>query len=288
MGLHGGKYARVNGIDTMRQWTIQESERQPKAVASNTLLGTARRRGVRAWSGTYQAYGAKPVTGIMPGNVFAFEGYGAPNNDLAGGAGLLYSGDAMVNSVAISWNWKGGEIIAHTVTFSGIMELIKEDGADPGDDVPPVLPEVGGTRLEYAMYDSASYARLPNLTNMTLTLSAIVHDYVNADTYVEPHMWTGRVSGPIDWTLSAGQEDVNRLAAGGMFDAGDFVNLRAYTSATEFWQLKYGIARDFTGITVSRETGAVIARTLNFDMNAYYGSTAGEIKLPGGTQWWPF
>jgi hypothetical protein len=46
--------------------------------------------------------------------------------------------------------------------------------------------------------------------------------------------------------------------------------------------------RDFSGITVNRETGAIIARTINVDMAAYYGSNAGQILLPGGTQFWPF
>jgi hypothetical protein len=287
MGLHSGKFGRVNGVDSMRQWTINETERQPKAVASNTLLGTARRRGVRSWTGSFQAYGEKPVSMCMPGTVFAFSGYGAPDNDLAGGTGLLYEGDAIVDSVEVRWNWQNGEILSYTVNFSGHLELDKTaSGADPGDAVSPNLPIVGGTKIQYAMYDLGVYTTLANLTDARLTISSQNNDYVNSSTYVSPTLWTGRSGGPIDWTLAITQQDVDRAAP--MFDIGDFVNLRLFTDASLYWQLKYGIVRDFSGITVNRESGEIIRRTINIDMNGYYGSNHGEIKFPGGTQWWPF
>lgn len=287
MGLHSGKYGRINGVNTMRQWTINEEEAQPKGIASNTLLGTNRERGVRKWTGSYQAYGAVPVAGIMPGSVFSFVGYGSPGNDVSGAVGQRYEGDAIVDRVVINWNWQGGEMLSHTVNFNGNLVLTKNAaGADPGDTVAPVMPPVGGTKLQYSLYDLAAFTTLPNLTSMSLTLSASNNSYVNSSTYLSNRLWTGWVGGPIDWTLTVQQQDDERVT--GIFDIGDFVHLKAFTDATQFWSLKYGIVKNFGNYTVNRETGAIISRAITFDMKAYYGSAAGAIALPSGTQWWPF
>lgn len=284
MGIHSGKYGRINGIDTMRQWTIAEQAAQPKAVASNTLLGTARKRGVHSWNGSYQAYGAQPVP--MPGNIFHFKGYGAPSNDTAGSSGTTYEGDAMCSQVSIAWDWKAGAIIGHTVTFAGHLELTKESAADPGDSVTPNLLETTGTKVQWSAGSLNSFADLPNVTQATLNISALVEAYVNSSTYVNGKAWTGQKSGPIDWNLSIGQQDDERLTS--IFDIDDVVEIKLFTDSTHFWKLTYGIVRDFGGITVNRETGAIIARTINVDMNGYYGSTHGAIVLPDTTQWWPF
>lgn len=287
MGLHSGKWGRVNGVDTMRQWSISEVARHPKAVASNTLLGTARRRGVRSWSGSYNAYGEQPVAGAMPGQIFSFEGYGAPNNDVSGGDGLLYQGDACIKSVAITWDWKGGNILSHVVNFDGHLELVKEDGPDPGDAVVPNLKEIAACKIDYAMFDLGVFTTLPNITTATLTISSTNSAYVNSSTVIGGVIWTGCTGGPIDWTCAIAQEDVNRLPAD-IFDIGDSLDLKLFTTASEFWRLTHGMVRDFTGIRVNRETGEIIARTINVDMNCYYGSTPGTITKPGGSQWWPF
>jgi len=285
MTVHGGKRGRVNGVNTMRRWSIVEQERQPKAVASNTLIGTARRRGVRAWSGSYEAYGEQPIAGAMPGETFALSAYGAPANDVSG-AGLLYEGDCVVKQVRVKWDWKSGAILSHTVDFDGHLELEKVSGADPGDAVSPNLKQVGGTKLLWAANTGTPATELPNLTSMELTISAAVADYVNSSTYINSVLWTGRKAGPIDWSLKIMQEDDERLT--GVFDIGDFVNLRLYTDDTLFWLLTTGLVSGFSGITVNRESGEIMGRTIDIAMNAYYGSSAGVVKLPGGTQWWPF
>lgn len=285
MTVHSGKRGRVNGVNTMRRWSIVEQERQPKAVASNTLFGTARRRGVRSWTGSYEAYGEQPVAGAMPGETFAFSGYGAPSNDVSGN-GLLYEGDCVVKQVRIKWDWKSGAILSHNVDFEGHLELDMADGADPGDAVTPNLKQIGGCKLLWAANTGTPATELLNLTSMELTISAAIADYVNSSTYINSVQWTGRKAGPIDWTLKISQEDDERLT--GIFDVGDFVNLRLFTDTTNYWELTTGLVSGFSGITVNRESGEIIARNIDIGMNAYYGSTAGVVKLPGGTTWWPF
>lgn len=286
MTVHGGKFMRINGIDTARLWTIVEQATQPKAVASNTLLGTARKRGVHSWNGTYQAFGAKPL--VMPGSTFHFIGYGSPDNNVSGGTGLRYDGNAMCQRVVINWDWKTGAIIGHTVTFAGDLELDKATGSDPGDSVTPNLPETTGTKILWGANTTTPATELPAVVSAQLTISALTESYVNSSTYINGRAWTGQVSGPIDWSLQIQQEDTERLT--GIFDIDDVIGLRIFTDSTLYWELAYGIVRDFSGITVNRETGAIIRRTINVDMNAYYGSNAGHVLYPdvSHTQWWPF
>lgn len=283
MGLHGGKFGRVNGIDTMRLWTIMEQAAQPKAVASNSALGTMRKRGVHSWSGTYQAYGATPVA--MPGSIFSFQGYGCPTDDVSGN-GLVYEGDAMVSQVVITWDWRTGALIGHVVTFAGHLDLGKSLAADPGDATEPALLETTGTKVQWSAGNLSSFAELPNVTNASLTIKAAVEAYVNSSTYVGGKAWTGQVSGPVDWSVQIGQQDDERLT--NIFDIDDVIELKLFTTSALFWQLKHGIVRDFSGITVNRETGAIIGRTINVDMNGYYGTTRGAITKPGAIAWWPF
>ena len=183
MGVHSGKFGIVSGKSTVRQWTIAEQASQPKAVASNTALGTARKRGVHSWNGTYQAYGAQPQ--VMPGDTFNFIGYGAPTNDTHGGTGLRYEGDCVVSGVSIAWDWKAGAIIGHTVTFAGHLELTKTAaGADPGDTTVPTIPETTGTKIQFSLANLNSFTDLPNVTNCTLNINAMMEAYVNSSTYI--------------------------------------------------------------------------------------------------------
>lgn len=284
MGLHSGKYSVINGVPTSRLWTISDKTAQPKGVASNTRLGTLRRRGVNSWEGSYRAYGGQPA--VMPGELFNFVGYGSPTNDVAGAAGLRYSGDAVVRSVAVTWDWRTGAIIGHTVQFVGSLELVQASGADPGDAVVPDAPETTGTKFQYSPGNTNTFVDIANLTQGTLTVTAAVHTFVNSSTYVNGRAWTGARGGPIDWTLSAGQEDEDRLT--GIFAKDDVVELKLFVSSTAFWKLTHGIVGDFSGITINRETGEIMSRTLNVAMNGYYGSTLGSIILPDTTTWWPF
>ena len=291
MTVHSGKYSNVNGIGTMRQWTIEERSAQPKAVASNTAQGTARKRGVHSWTGSFQAYGVNPP--VMPGDTFSFVGYGAPVDDVIGSNGQRYEGDAVVSQVTLAWNWKSGALIGHNVSFDGHLELLKTAAGDPGDASAPQLFETTGTKIQWDLNDGSAYKELPNLVSAQLRLSLPVESYVNSSTYVgsPPAAWTGRRAGAgVDWNLSISQEDDERLDATKIWQIDDVLKLRLFADATTYWQLTYGRARDFTGITWNRETGAIMARTLNVDMNGFYagGAGMGQIVMPNTTVWWPF
>jgi hypothetical protein len=67
------------------------------------------------------------------------------------------------------------------------------------------------------------------------------------------------------------------------------IELKMFDSLAAFWSLKWGIVKEFTGITVDRETGAIIQRTCNIEWMGFDAAgVAGEIKLPAaGSTFWP-
>lgn len=289
MTVHSGKYGIVDGKSTVRQWSIVEQEAQPKGVASNSRLGTFRRPGVRRWNGNYQAYGATPA--VMPGEQFAFKGYTAPVNDIAGSTGMTYSGNAVVRSVAITWNWRNAAILSHQVNFEGHLALTKANNIPVPDASAIDSPSVIGCKFTWDKATPAALQDIINLTQGVLTISSEVQTYVNSHTVIGVGAgmvcWTGAVGGPIDWSLALSQEDDSRGLANDLL-IGDLIQLKLYTiPGGANWDLQYGIVRDYSGITVNRETGSIIGRTINVDMVANNGSTLGHINRPDGTTWWP-
>lgn len=283
MTVHSGKNANVNGVPTMRQWSIEERVTPARATASSTKQGVQRKKGVRAWSGSINCYGATPI--VLPGQSLSFIGYGAPTDDVSGN-GHRYSGTAYCNSVSVNWNWKSAEIISHTINFVGHLALTKALGADPGDTTVPDTPPVVGTKLEYKKVGGA-FVELANLTSASLTLTRQIQSYVNSSTLVTGVCWTGqRVGAPMDWTLALQQEDDERVDAA-MFDIGDDLELKLYADATAYWSLVWGYVEGFTGITVDRESGAILSRTINLGMDCYYGNNDGEVITPSAVTWFP-
>lgn len=286
MSVHSGKFGVVNGMSTVRNWSITDSMAPKNYVASNTLFGTGRRRGVETWSGNFSHYGHTPS--VFPGEQFEFIGYTAPNNDVTG-PGLRYKGQALVENIQLNWNWGGGDIISAVVNFQGHVGLtIQAAGNELYDLVVPTVPPIYGTKIMYST-NGVDFVEWENLATAQLTISCALQEYVNSSSVVANRIWTGRKSGPIDWTLAVTEQDVDRSK----FSKGDDLILRLYVSATEYYELKWAQVAEFTGITVDRETGAIIQQTVNLNMNGFdpaalsYNGSVGHILLPDGSQWWP-
>jgi hypothetical protein len=280
MAEHSGKWGLVDGQSTIRNWTFVETSAPRTAVTSNTQHGTARKRGVKDWSGSFSQYGDAPA--VMPGETFAFKGYTAPTDDVSG-AGITWEGTAIVDQIVITWNWETAEIITIDVTFSG-HGAVTQTSNTLTDATVPDLPETCGTKIEFDVAITVPvWTEWTELVSATLTITANNQTVINSSTA----NWTERKAGPIDWTLAVVQDDVDRASQA--FDLDDeVVQFRLYTNATEFWLLQFGMIREFTGITVDTETGAIIRQTVNIDMNAHDGTSIGNITLPGaGAAWWP-
>ena len=278
MGAHSGRFAVIDGVDTVESWSANILSAPQAYIASNTKGGTGRVPGVMDWNGSFNQRGGSPVH--MPGDLFDFKGYTAPNTDILGVDGAYYEGEAIIDQVQITWNWTTGEPIAIVSNFSGNGEV--EEGSDITTDVtdPAVLSPTGLRFTLGADEESGSDDDLCT-SQAQLTITAANPSYVNSCT----NNWTRRKAGPIDFSGSLTMHNDSGLAL--PFAIGDDVELWGYVSAAAYWILKWCHIDSFTGITCNR-AGEIITMTVPFSMNGFNPS-AGQIRLPGaGSDWWPF
>jgi hypothetical protein len=282
MGIKSGKYGAVDGISTMRNWGVNETSGTKKFGASNTLGGAGRRRGNRDWTGSIGHYGGKPL--VMPGDLFTFTGYTTPDSGISG-AGKTRVGPAIVENIAVNWNWESADPVNTVINFAanGVLATGSGDISDVSNiDVPS--PIGGGVRILAA--GGSSYGTLCPVVSAALNVIAENKAYTNSCSSGQ----TQREPGNIDWNLALviQEHDIDQLP----FAIDDYIGIQIDVGeeADNFWQLTYGIVKDFTGIVVDRETGNIIQVTVNIEMSCDDNdSNIGEIILPGeSTPWWPF
>jgi len=290
MSAHSGKFGVVNGADTIRNWALEQTSASQPFVASNTRGGTGRRRGVKDWTGNYGSYGSLPP--VMPGDEFAFEGYTAPDDDAWGSDGLTYYGQALATQLALTLNFEAAEIWNYTTTFGGHGALARKSDIVT-DDTDPAAPTPLDSRLLILDPDrsilgsdtgSASGGAEFCASSCDVTLTVPDNPYANSCT----DGWMERKAGPLDFTGSILVHDIDPDSFG--LEIGDDVILQMWVDATDYWEFTWVHIKDFTGLTVDRETGAIMSMTIAFEMNGFVdGLGDGQILLPGTpeTPWWP-
>lgn len=285
MGVHSGKFGVIDGVSTMRNWQIADVMTAKRFYASNTQGGAGRRKGIREWTGSFAQYGAEPL--YLPGETFDFAGYTAPDNDTLAGVGTVYEGTVMVDNIAITWDWRNGELLSMVTNFSGdgVLTITDADTA-LSDATFPDPPEVAGTKVQ--MGTNPTYNDVPNLATAVLTLTAENQSYVNSSCYDagSGHVWTKRKMGNVDWTLALTIDETVRTGTGIPLINGS-EEWKLFINATEFWHLKWGRVENWTGINVDIESAAIIGGTVNIGMDGHDGSSAGSIILPDLSTMWP-
>jgi hypothetical protein len=276
MGIHSGYLGIINGLSTVREFTLNDNMEVKKFIASNTLSGSGRVKSIKSWGGSINLYGDIPP--VMPSETFTFLGYTAPTTGVKGTNGMRHTGTAIVDSVVLTWNWQNGEIISNVLNFSGHLGLTSAVGAAVADATTPDVNGICGTKIQTST-DGVTFTDLDNVATATLTISAMNQAYVNSSTTC----LTGRLPGPIDWTLGINRQDDVFFGT-----KGDDYQLKLFTNATEFWLLKWGILKDFTNLQVNIESNAIVSHQMNFEMQGVVGGVAGKIEKPGVTVWWPF
>lgn len=271
--IASGMLALLDGISTVRNFNLTDTQNNPPIRASNTQSGTARRKGIKSWSGSYGSYGATPL--YMPGEFFDFKAFMPPPTLVPNDDCEAYSGSAIVDSVAITWNWTSGEVLSHVVNFSGHLGLSLLSAQQGIDATDVEALEVCGTKWQYSI-DGTTWYEWPTLAQAVLTITAANQAYVNSQTACE----TGRVAGPIDWTLALTEQNCQRLESNYPTKGNDY-QFKGFVDATDHWRLKWGKLKDFTNIQADVESGAIIGRTANIEMNGIVGSTVGRIYKPG-------
>lgn len=277
MAIHGGAKGVVDGVSAVRNWQISDDGQLSRFVNSATALGSGRRKGIQQWNGNYACHGAVPAH--FPGEFFTFLGYTAPDDNVSG-VGLTYGGEAVVDAIGINWDWASGNVIEHSLGFSGHLALTATAADTEVLDATVSDPEpVGVTKIAYSA-NGSDFTDLTDLTQASLQIQAANSSYVNSSTA----SGTGRIAGPIDWTASINIE--SSVMGHGLTKFNDYV-WRFYVTATTYYELKWGQVKGYTGLVINPETGQVISHTINIEMNATKSAALGFIKKPGAVTWWP-
>ena len=273
-GPLGGRYGVANGITALRNWTINDNGTLAAYVNSATAIGQGSQPGVSSWTGGYSNHGHTPP--VLPGELFTFEGYTAPDDGIFGNVGYKYAGNAIVDSVAINWDWTSGTVIENQTSFLGVENITPSPGGypwtDPGSDDPP---PVCGTKIEYSV-DGSTWTELDHIMQASLQITNNVQSYVNSTT----NCGTGRRAGTVNFNCSIVLQDT--YFGGGLTKFGIY-QFRMYVNDTEFWLLKWARVQEFTGLQVSPETGAIIQHSVSLGMSARKSGVLGSIKAPGAS-----
>jgi len=278
-----GKYGAADGIACLRNWSINDLAELKEYACSATQGMKGRQAGIRDWNGSYEAYGAQPV--YMPGECFEFSGYTAPSSidcGLGSGTGPTYTGDCVVEQVQIVWNWESSENIVVTTQIQGNGELVLATG-EILDEAPAIILPTRNSK-GFFLWDGAQELELC-VKSGTLTFTSDVKDFANSCTAG----WRNRQPGILDWTLSCESDDDDRSTLQDL-EPNDIVWLRLYINQTEYYDLKWGMVQDFSGLTVNVETSDIISQTLNIASSPADPDTGdlGAIILPDLTQYWPY
>jgi hypothetical protein len=269
-GALSGRFGVVNGVSTVRNWSINHISTPQKFVASNTKGGAGRRHGVQDFNGSFGGYGYAPP--VMPGEGFSFSGLTAPTTGVEASSGQLWNGTAIVDSVAVTYSWAAAEIVSWVLNFSANGALTNTDGAI-ADVLEPTVPQVCGSEIEIES------APILDVVSAVLTLTAENQAYVNSSSVISGKCWTKRRRGNLDWTLAIVQQDDEPFAHA--------IGEDLEVTLPGGWALNWAHYESLSNLLVDRETGAIISRTLNFSMNGFVGGDVGQILVPGGDQLWP-
>lgn len=263
-------------ISCVRQWGINHTSELQTFGCSATKGARGRIGGTEDWSGQYQAYGAIPA--VLPGDVVEFNG--AISGEGATAVGV--SGDVMIDSIEITWNVETGAPIAHTVQFSGNGALTKGTVNVPADTGIPDPLTAKGCKVEIWTVEAVPVkeSEFAELRTITLRLSKENQAFATTTTAG----WKMRAEGPLDieCSFTVLTDDFADFPA-----VNSIKELRLYIDATHYWQLKWMIFGEQSGLDVDIEGGALVGGTVNAAFVPYTPvagtPTQGVVKDPSDT-----
>lgn len=273
MAVLSGIGGAVDGVETMRTWTVNHSADLQAIVASNTDQGTIVLDGNTDWTGSYTSYGHTPVR--MPQDGFTFTG----SIDETNGA----TGTAICDSIEIVNDIETGAVIAHTVNFSanGALSLGAAAAADASTPDPPT--SIGTDVQVGTAVGVPVWTALTDVRGWTLTLTADNQNYVSSDTSGGNLRLAGNISGTI--AVPVYEDDFADLPT-----VNSHSYIRLYVTATTYWDIGFVQWGEASDLMVDREAAAVIGATLNGQWTGWASvdaaSTKGYIKDPSTAAWW--
>jgi len=270
MAVTSGLGGAVNGIDTVRRWSVTESDAGPEFVASNSDGMQGSIAGNKDWTGQVEVYGYAPA--FLPGEALTFAGWNGTSRA---------TGDALVQAVALNCDIEGGGLLSHTLQIAGNGALTKNTSSVSDATVPGAYSSLGCK----ASFDSAggsSYTDIADVRTWSLNLACALQPYVSSDTAGI----VKRKAGPLSGTASV---SVYQDTVGSLPTVGTIGSLRLYVSASAYYQLLYARVVSIDP-AADVEGGGLNAATIQY---AYTGfkritgtMTKGSITKPDTTVYW--
>lgn len=277
MTVISGKHGAVDGVGTVRTWSISSSADLQAVVASNTKGGTSRSEGNIDWDGQYTAYGDDPTH--YPGEGFTFTGC------LDTTVNKGFSGVAIVDGVEIVVDIAAAAVIAHVVNFSanGVLDPVDTTGVE--DVTIPNPPSSKGCKVQIGTFlSTAVFADFVDVTRFAISITTDNKPYVTSSTAGQTQRKEGNVDArvSIDWAL-----DEDGMA--GLPVANDINEVKLYVNATEFFHFKWLMWSEPDNVEVSRESADIINGTLTGELKVAAAPETtpaiGFIKKPGGASY---
>ncbi|MBL4699639.1 MAG: hypothetical protein JKX85_00135, partial [Phycisphaeraceae bacterium] len=247
MSTFTGMGGTVNGANTVRSWSVNESEANKEYSASNTQGGTGQAAGIKDWSGSYTCYGHTPVH--MPGDIFTFAGFDGAK---------ISTGTAIVSEIALAINQEGGDLQGLTVTFAGDGALTHTTGTDADVSLPDP-PSSIGCKIE--IDTGAGFVELVDVRTASLSIKSDLKEYSSSSTGGWKKRKAGRISanGSFDFY----DQDVRTAP-----DIAQDAKLRVYVSDTEFWLFHWARIADGS-YEPSPESGDTVSGSVNWNWTGF-------------------
>lgn len=280
-----GAKGAIDGVPCIRNWSLNDLAETKEFACSATQGRRGRRAGIEDFNGSFEQYGGTPT--LMPGECFTFEGFTGPDAVDCGpssGDGNIYTGEAIIDQVAITWNWEASEEIMIASSFSGNGPLTIENGEILDEETPIILPTTGSKGFFISSDGSVgNEAELCGIKSATLTFTADNTTYANSCTDGQRE----RNPGIGDWSLALNVDGDDRSNLQNIQKNSSYI-FHLYIDSTQYFQLKWGIVNDFSNLVVDVETRAIIGHTVNILENSIsLAGVVGTILLPDGTTYFP-
>lgn len=254
-----GKAGAVNGENTVGMWEVTYNGNPFEYYASNTDGMSGQLAGNHDWSGSYKLLGEEPAN--MPGDGIMFIG------SLDGTKGV--EGDVIIDSITVTAPIAAGGPITTVVSFSsnGALTVGSAAATDTTEPQPPPAKlaklNIGGSDVD-------------DVQSITMTITSANKEYVVTGE-------TKRVAGNLTATMSY---DILESTYSNLPAPNADMLVKFYVTATIFWDFKWMLVENLTGLKVDIEANELVGATVNLKFNGFVSGVHGWITQPGGTDFW--
>lgn len=287
-GPRTGRHGAVNGLTSVRNWSLNWNQNLASRVLSSTRGGTMRFAGIEDWSASVEGFGGFP--GIFPGDNVSLKMFAGPDDGVFGHYGAVYQGYALVDSLTINLQWQPTVQASWSANFSANGCMSQAPG-EYSDDVLECVSQLCSIDLTYqdecvagsgGTGDEGFFTSAANVESVTLTFNAANIPIVNSNT----NCCTEREPGILDWSLAIVDQEQYP-----MWDYNKYYRFRVYIDAITYWSVAFGLLQDISNVRVDIESGALVTKTNNFVMASHAccdaTPTLGEVVDPLGVVRWP-